>query len=227
MSRRWAWKQKATDDDHRLIEQCLSPDLSSPTLFLLSEMGATQFILQSSPPPCSSSSPCPSPTPCSPTKHRVMIGDSQRCSCAQAKEGQRLCPHLIFVMLKVMRVDPKDPVLWQLSLTETEVTAVVKGRWEWREARKRGRAAKAGQREEGKEQLGAMQRRDVEAEDVCAVCQEELRTAAGAVPLGLTWCDRGCGSALHARCMRVWAEHQAQTHHTITCPVSSHRRTPR
>ena len=225
MSRRFPWKHKPSSDDVRLIQRCIAPDPTAPTLFLLSEVGATQFILQSSSAP---TSPSPLPSLSSPppsvTKHRVMIGDTQRCTCGDAKEGHRLCCHLLFVMLKVMRVKESDPLVWQLALTETEVTAVVKGRWEWKEEgrrrRKRGRVEEKG-REQGSAQAGQVQRKAVEADDVCVVCQEEMRGEDGGVVLGLCWCDAGCGSALHARCMRVWAEHQsAQTGSAITCPVS-------
>ena len=222
MSRRFPWKNKATDDDLQLIQRCIAPDPTAPTLFLLSEMGATQFILQSSS-PSTPSSPRSSPSPSSVTKHRVMIGDTQRCTCGEAREGQRLCGHLLFVMIKVMRVKESDPLVWQLALTETEVAAVVKGRWQWKEERKKGRrqGREEGKRgEEAKGQAGQVQRKAVEGGDVCVVCQEEMMADDGAISLGLCWCNAGCGSALHARCMRVWAEHQAQSSSAITCPVS-------
>ena len=208
MSRRFPWKNKPTEDDARLIQQCTTPDLSAPTFFLLSEVGATQFILQSS---------APSPTP---LKYRVFVGDTQRCSCADAKEGQRLCPHLVFVMTRVLRVAPSNPLLWQLALTASEVAAVVKVRWEWKDTQRRGRANPDPSPSTAPQATGRVQRRSVEAEDVCAVCQEELQPMGGAQGLGLCWCDHGCGAALHARCMRVWAQHRAETSSAITCPVS-------
>ena len=218
MSRRFAWRNKPTANDLRLIELCTQPSPDSPTLFLLSEVGATQFIVQSSTPPSPNPSlPTSLPLP-PPVKWRVKIGDTQRCSCDEAKEGHTLCLHLLFVMLKVLRVKEKDPLLWQLALTETEVTAVVKGRWEWKEERRRKTSHREEKQSEGK-QAGQAQRRGVEEGDVCAVCQEEMLQGGGA-GLGLCWCDHGCGGALHARCMRVWAEHRAETNSLITCPVS-------
>ena len=46
-------------------------------------------------------------------------------------------------------------------------------------------------------------RRQLEEDDVCPICQEELLE----VRLPVTWC-RACSNAAHIRCMKVWAEHQ-------------------
>ena len=46
-------------------------------------------------------------------------------------------------------------------------------------------------------------RRQLESDDVCPICQEELL----AVKLPVTWC-RACSNAAHIRCMKIWAEHQ-------------------
>ena len=48
-----------------------------------------------------------------------------------------------------------------------------------------------------------MNRRQLEEDDVCPICQEELLE----VRLPVTWC-RACSNAAHIRCMKVWAEHQ-------------------
>ena len=214
--RRFAWKHKPSADDEKLLQlvaRCTSSSTtaasqSNPPLFLVAEPGVTQFIVQAAD-----------------VKHRVLIGDSQTCSCGRAREGVRLCRHLLFVMLKVMRLSADDPLAWQLSLTEAEIQTVLKGRYEWRaERRRRGRHSEKGQVEqEGK--VDGKVRRTVEAEDVCVVCQEEMLGSEAATSSGgLCWCESGCGCALHARCMRVWAEHQAQTASSlqaITCPVSA------
>jgi E3 ubiquitin-protein ligase ZSWIM2 len=216
--RRFAWKHKPTTDDEKLLQLIARSTSSSssstaspstPPLFLVAEPGVTQFIVQAAD-----------------VKHRVLIGDSQTCSCGRAREGVRLCRHLLFVMLRVMRLSPDDPLAWQLSLTEAEIQTVLKGRWEWRAERKR-RGTQGNEKETGEQEAkqDGKVRRAVEAEDVCVVCQEEMLGSEGGTHSGgLCWCESGCGCALHARCMRVWAEHQAQTassHQAITCPVSA------
>lgn len=35
----------------------------------------------------------------------------------------------------------------------------------------------------------------------------------------LAWCQFGCGRHVHAKCMRVWGQHQMSQKQPITCPL--------
>lgn len=50
-------------------------------------------------------------------KFKVYIGTLQSCSCGDAE----ICIHILFVMLKVLRVPREMPILWQKSLIDSEV----------------------------------------------------------------------------------------------------------
>ena len=78
-------------------------------------------------------------------------------------------------------------------------------------------------------------KRDIDPDDVCPICQDELidpfseagillRSQPSAPPmLNLVFCQFGCGQQLHAKCMRVWAEHQlasgGSTAKPLACPM--------
>lgn len=66
---------------------------------------------------------------------KVRIGESQTCTCAD----RELCVHILFVMLKVFRLEATNPIIWQKHLTEAEITKLLLER----EAKLRGRAAAA------------------------------------------------------------------------------------
>ena len=57
--------------------------------------------------------------------------------------------------------------------------------------------------------------RDIDEDDVCPVCQEELL----AEDEPLTHCRFGCGGNIHVKCMHDWAKHARSTGETaIKCP---------
>lgn len=43
-------------------------------------------------------------------------------SAAVPGAGKELCLHILFVMVKVLRVPPSNPLMWQLSLTGNSCT---------------------------------------------------------------------------------------------------------
>ena len=58
--------------------------------------------------------------------------------------------------------------------------------------------------------------KEIGAEDVCPICQEELLGR----PLPLTFCKLGCGNSVHVKCMKIWAEHQQSNGETtVRCPL--------
>ena len=59
---------------------------------------------------------------------KVYIGDNQRCSCGGGEGRGALCMHLMYVMIKVLRVPDNNPLSWQLSLVDSEVTNILAGR---------------------------------------------------------------------------------------------------
>ena len=62
--------------------------------------------------------------------YNVTIGSSPSCSCPDAGKGN-VCKHQLFVMLRVLHMDSKDPVIWQRGLLAEEVQHI----WETSEQR--------------------------------------------------------------------------------------------
>ena len=71
----------------------------------------------------------PSPlsrTRASAKKHRIKIGAKHSCSCGGVDEkAGELCHHVLFVMLKVLRVPEGNALGWQLSLVDSELEMVL------------------------------------------------------------------------------------------------------
>ncbi|KAF5829772.1 hypothetical protein DUNSADRAFT_15536 [Dunaliella salina] len=53
------------------------------------------------------------------TKRKVTIGSRPSCTCSSsgANGNKELCLHVLFTMLKILRVPATNPLVWQLSLT--------------------------------------------------------------------------------------------------------------
>jgi E3 ubiquitin-protein ligase ZSWIM2 len=158
-------------------------------------------------------------------KHRVSIGDRHTCTCAAGRAGREPCEHMLFVLLKVFRVPPANPLLHSLGIREAQLDEVMKGR-----ARRRRLARPVGSAPEGASIApptggadGAAQlppqtvsRRMPTDDDTCPICMEGL-DAGGS----LVWCREGCGNNVHRHCMLVWARHRGGNHSSaeLTCPM--------
>lgn len=153
-------------------------------------------------------------------KVRAQLGDPHRCSCPQA--GSELCDHLLFVLLRVLRLPPEDALSWQLGWTDAEVSAALAHN----QRRERGQEAAARRRSARRRRSGAaageesaangdgVSRHPLDPDEVCPICQEDMREADI-----LVWCRVACGKSIHARCMRVWAQHQEGIGEEVTCPL--------
>jgi E3 ubiquitin-protein ligase ZSWIM2 len=98
MARSLPYRSKAPSNWEDMVERTCNS-----TLFLVQETGPTCFVLKDN-------------TNLD-VKYKVSIGDIQSCSCRQ----KELCIHIMFVMLKVLRVPPTNPIAWQVSLVDQEV----------------------------------------------------------------------------------------------------------
>lgn len=60
-----------------------------------------------------------------------------------------------------------------------------------------------------------MKQRDIDPGEACPICYEEL----DAGKEDRVFCRKSCGRNIHARCMKVWADHQATLDKQLTCPL--------
>lgn len=152
---------------------------------------------------------------------RVLIGSRQYCSCGGVDaEHSVLCVHVLFVMVKVLRVPAENPMVWQLSLVDGELESVLAFRYTMsrREHKRhdylRRRSGGAGcatippqaQQDDGLIPLGCAD----DSDDVCPVCLDELRGGL------LTYCVKSCGRLCHVRCMLEYARHH---NGCVKCPL--------
>ena len=94
------------DDDIEKLQQT--------RLLLVSQPGPTAFVLKADDDLVSST-------------FKVIIGENQMCSCGYGAGRGRLCTHILFVMIKVLKIPKEDPLVYQLSLTPTEVDKICTG----------------------------------------------------------------------------------------------------
>ncbi len=52
--------------------------------------------------------------------YSVSVGKHPSCSCPDFQKGN-ICKHYLFVMLRVLRLDRSDPLVWQKALLKSEV----------------------------------------------------------------------------------------------------------
>lgn len=200
----------------------LFENLSHQPMFLVQEYGPTSFLIKEGE---------------SGKKFKVLIGNPHTCNC----KNQDLCFHIVrfvvfqasqflekllynhvdniciiflsftpkklllkmFVVLKILRVPQENPLAWQRALIDSEVTQILRGRF----------VTKAKPRQIEK-QIEDVERRAIEEDEVCPICQEELNAAQE-----ITYCKKGCGNNIHLKCMRVWAEHRYSLREPVTCPL--------
>ncbi|GFR45239.1 hypothetical protein Agub_g6637 [Astrephomene gubernaculifera] len=56
--------------------------------------------------------------------YEVRVSRQPRCSCPDFRKGH-LCKHILFVMLRVLRQQPDNPLIWQSALLTREVEQVL------------------------------------------------------------------------------------------------------
>lgn len=121
------------------------------------------------------------------------------------------------------RVQPTNPLVYNLGIREAQLEEVMKGRA--KRSRRLARpppdlAAASVPPPHGADGAGAqpaVQRRTPTADDTCPICMESL-DAGGS----LVWCRDGCGNNVHRHCMLVWAKHRAAQvggEQRSTCPM--------
>ncbi|KAJ3385395.1 E3 ubiquitin-protein ligase Zswim2 [Lobulomyces angularis] len=148
-----------------------------------------------------------------PNLFRICLGSLQSCSCSTFMNERELCVHILWVMLKVYRVDRSDEKLFQLSLVEREITELIsqRNKSKLKSANKQSEVQlKNCSTEDG------VVRRDIEEGDVCPICQDDL---IGEQPT--IYCKKSCGNNMHSKCLKVLMEHQVRTlgENLVKCPL--------
>lgn len=150
--------------------------------------------------------------------YHVHVGrPRQGCTCADyAKHPNLMCKHILFVMLRVCKLQRDDPRVWQVALTPSEAGPLVAA-MPSRESLQadgdgeavvaspevlRGFDAVSGNAGGSSSQGHA--RRPLHEED-CPICFEPFEEGEEG---SVEWC-RSCGNNAHADCMRRWRNARA------------------
>ncbi|RIB04945.1 hypothetical protein C2G38_2119549 [Gigaspora rosea] len=131
--------------------------------------------------------------------YTVTICHLPNCTCPDFQKGN-LCKHILFVYIKVLRVQASSKLIFQRALLTKELRAIF--------AKSQDYAALANYRvrslyntlckAESKEET--VQRRPIEGD--CAICYEPLEPTENLSEI--LWCRGGCGNNLHKECFLKW-----------------------
>ena len=64
------------------------------------------------------------------------------------------------------------------------------------------------------EPVQTVTRRELGNDEVCPICYDVMTP--GSV---LTFCREGCGSNVHTKCMKLWADNRVKAGEDVTCPM--------
>jgi E3 ubiquitin-protein ligase ZSWIM2 len=196
-------------------------ELSTIRLFLVSTVGPTVFILKAD--------------DMTQATFKVFIGQRQMCSCGGGEARGELCFHILFVLIKVLRVPSDNPIAWQLSLIDSEIDSILSGQVgsrgnngkknpPRRSFMKKGHGEKLRQQKKHsmmKEREGetdnsngsydddmtkSVLRKDLLEDNICCICQEDM-TMEDFEGDALCFCESQCGINIHKRCFRMYASY--------------------
>uniref|UniRef100_A0A6Q2Y748 Zinc finger, SWIM-type containing 2 n=1 Tax=Esox lucius TaxID=8010 RepID=A0A6Q2Y748_ESOLU len=199
MFRKTVWKNTVSDAVSWHQDQALNT-----TILILKEYGPTGFLLKEE----------------GETKNfKVCLGDPHTCACSTFNKERDLCKHICWVLLRKFRLPREHEYCFQQGLVERQILELLQGSHKSRTPRPvdpPGSAAKP-TRPEPDDGDGSVRRKEIEADDVCPICQEDML----AKRLPVCYCRYGCGNSVHISCMKVWADHQARPEGeaAVKCPL--------
>lgn len=211
MSRVAPWKKKKSA--HWLATR---EKLSSTTFYLVNRMGPTVFSVRDD----------------ALITYKITLGNPHACTCDRL-ETDELCIHQLYCLSKVLRISDDHPLVYQLGFTDPEAEQVLSGQCgdvtrahagvENRSATARARR-KARQKADADPDSPIRNSEFVDRqllseagdgeEDLCPICQDAMNK-----DQALTWCRKGCGNNIHAKCMQTFAQYKISSHAQVECPL--------
>ncbi|KAF6255345.1 hypothetical protein COO60DRAFT_1702876 [Scenedesmus sp. NREL 46B-D3] len=154
----------------------------------------------------------------------VTISRHPHCSCPDHAKGN-LCKHILFVMLRVLKLSTSNPLVWQKALLTKEVEEVLSGAHSQssdhltgvladQRVRQAYAAAAGDELEEPAAAAAAAgdgKRKPVDGAE-CPICYEELKEGGEQ----LVWCET-CGNNIHKGCWGKWADTKRRNREALTC----------
>ncbi len=167
---------------------------SNSTMYLVQQLGPTQFVLQES-------------------NHtfKVSIGNIQTCTC---KSTTFPCIHILFVMLKIFKLDADSPLLFQHQLQDYDIERIVS-----HSDSKKQPTPPIPPHKDHYDIQEEVKKRPIDEESQCAICFDSLFESTQE----LCHCYQ-CGNHLHCSCMNIWISHLKteqrvdMSHLLVHCP---------
>jgi len=152
--------------------------------------------------------------------YNVRVSKIPKCSCPDHARGN-LCKHILFVMLKVIGLDPGSPLVYQAAYLDEELGEI----FSLMLSRRVGGSIMAN--DQVKATYAALITNDNDDDDVetsgahrkslddddsdCPICFDRMDVSGN-----LTYCRAACGTNFHADCIQRWLGQQNRTQ--PTCP---------
>uniref|UniRef100_A0A8C8VJD3 Zinc finger SWIM-type containing 2 n=1 Tax=Pelusios castaneus TaxID=367368 RepID=A0A8C8VJD3_9SAUR len=169
------------------------------TMHIVRELGPTGFMLQEEEGPV----------------HRVFLGDPHSCTCSTFLREKDLCSHICWILLKKFKIPRNHEYAFQLGLLEREINDMLQRLHQ--EQTPPARANTFHNILVKREEDGYVNQKEIDAEDVCPICQEQLLKKM----CPITYCRYSCGNNVHIACMKIWADHQGELKNdsVVKCPL--------
>lgn len=176
--------------------------LSTIRLYLMSRNGPTVFQLRDE----------------SDNSFKVTLGNPHLCSCQGGRPPSKdpdVCVHIMFCMVKVLKVAKAHPLCFQSSLLDSELDQILSGQCSYHAHSRRslitseegGIISPAKATTNTASAVKTVVRQELSAdedESCCPICQDAMTLKPDAQ--FLTWCRHGCGNNIHANCMMKFAQ---------------------
>lgn len=155
-------------------------------------------------------------------RFKVVVGP-QTCTCGKGP----LCVHLLFVMLRVLKVRDSDPRLFSKTLKNYEVDELLRAYSAWR--RRSSLQSEGGSSDlrspdgpqpdlPGDPNPGGAEEASQDTEEdeksTCPICLLEMFEGESLVS-----CERGCHNRLHHHCIAIWAQECSRNGDSVLCPL--------
>ena len=156
-------------------------------------------------------------------------------ACSDSLGTGDLCLHQLYCLLKVLRVPDNHPLSYQLGITDAEADMILSGQCRDLGGTRNGRtvenlsalarakrlAKQKGLKNDTSEANEALANGWVERQvlgegddEYCAICQDSMDK-----DQALTWCRKGCGNNMHAKCMQTFAQYKVTSRQPVACPL--------
>ena len=153
--------------------------------------------------------------------YTITIGTLNNCTCPDFAKGN-LCKHVMFVLLKVLRVAANSEYVYQKALLTTELSEIFAAAPQTLfnsvlasdEVRRTYNKAMGDDDDDngggGDIETGKVERKPLEGD--CPVCMDDIDESEAT-----TWCRGQCGNNVHVQCFKEWKKNALRNGDDVLC----------